>query len=417
VRGVVKASPVLLDRWRDLPTETIAEVRLHGRRVGTLSYEQGGATFIYEDDLVSADHQTLGQIFEDDPYAVRHTTVGVPPWFANLLPEGELRKQVIREMGGGYVGDFTMLLRLGSKLPGAVTIVGGSEPQDDVVTEDDAPEDPDHPLRHSLAGVQLKYSIHGDRLTFPASGEGAWWIAKLPDRSLKDLSLNEYLTMQWLRSSGMDVPTVQLVPASLVGGIPEGLVDPKELIYLIKRFDRSPNGRIHVEDFAQLADVAPAFKYSQSGATYDSLARAMKNLLGEAGYESYIERLVAMLIMGNIDAHLKNWGLIYSDGRTPSLAPIYDFHSLTVYSHYLYGNLALSLGGQSMSALVDLENFRTLAENSDTAQERVIDIVRRTVYRLRESWASGLQSEAESLFPALAHHFTSRLESLPICDA
>jgi serine/threonine-protein kinase HipA len=383
-----------------------------------LSYSQGGATFTYEDDLVSPNHQTLGQIFEDDPYKVRHSPAGVPAWFANLLPEGELRKQVVREMGGGNVGDFTMLLRLGSRLPGAVTIIGESEPQGDVVTEEDGPEDPDHPLRHSLAGVQLKYSIHGDRLTFPASGEGAWWIAKLPDRSLKDLSLNEYLTMRWLQSAHMDVPTVQLVPASSVEGIPDGLIDPDESIYLIKRFDRSSVGRIHVEDFAQLADVAPAFKYSQSGATYDSLARAMKAILDQAGYESYIERLVAMLIVGNIDAHLKNWGLIYKDGRTPSLAPVYDFHSLTVYGgRYLYGSLALTLGGESVSSTVYPDNFRVLAENSDADPERVIHVVRRTIDRMRKSWSADVQPEAEIRFPALARHYTSRLESLPICQA
>lgn len=88
------------------------------------------------------------------------------------------------------------------------------------------------------AKVQLKYSIHGDRLTFPASGDGSWWIAKLPDRSLKDLSLNEYLTMRWLQAAGMAVPRVQLVPAASVEGIPEGLVDPADQIYLIERFDR-----------------------------------------------------------------------------------------------------------------------------------------------------------------------------------
>lgn len=344
-----------------LHAEAEAEVRLHGRRVGILSYTQGASAFTYEDDLVSPDHKTLGQIFEDDPYKVRRTTVGVPPWFANLLPEGELRKQVIREMGGGNIGDFTMLIRLGSRLPGAVTIHGNTEPEDDIVAEDDDPDNPDHPIRHSLAGVQLKYSVHGDRLTFPASGEGAWWIAKLPDRALKELSLNEYLTMRWLQSANMDVPAVQLVPASSVGGIPEGLVDPAEPIYLIKRFDRSPAGRIHVEDFAQLADVGPAFKYSQSGATYDSLAKAMLDLIGQAAYEAYIERLVAMLIVGNIDGHLKNWALIYLDGHRPSLAPIYDFHSLTIYSHYLYGTLALSLGGERPFTWIIFERWQRIA--------------------------------------------------------
>ena len=396
--------------------EAEAEVRLHGRRVGILRYAQGGSAFTYEDDLVSPHHQTLGQIFEDDPYTIRRITVGVPPWFANLLPEGELRKQVVREMGGGNIGDFTMLFDSAQGCRVLSLIHGDAEPLDDIVTEDDDPGNLDHPIRHSLAGVQLKYSVHGDRLTFPASGEGAWWIAKLPDRGLKDLSLNEYLTMRWLQSVKMDVPTVQLVPASSVEGIPDGLVDPAELIYLIKRFDRSPKGRIHVEDFAQLANVAPAFKYSQSGATYDSLAKAILGLIGQAGYETFIERLTAMLVVGNIDAHLKNWALIYLDGRTASLAPIYDFHSLTVYSHYLYGTLALSLGGESLSSAVYLDNFRTLAENSGTDSARTVHIVRRTVDRLREAWSGDLQSEAELRFPALARHFTSRLESLPICN-
>lgn len=28
--------------------------------------------------------------------------------------------------------------------------------------------------------------------------------------------------------------------------------------------------------------------------------------------------------MGNCDAHLKNWGFVYPDGRRPRLAPVYD---------------------------------------------------------------------------------------------
>jgi serine/threonine-protein kinase HipA len=89
---------------------TTAEVRLHGRRVGLLRYHQGRTEFAYEDDLDAADHRTLGQIFEDDPRAVRRAMTGVPDWFANLLPEGALRRQIVHDLGGGNVGDFTLLL-------------------------------------------------------------------------------------------------------------------------------------------------------------------------------------------------------------------------------------------------------------------------------------------------------------------
>lgn len=395
-----------------------ARVRLHDRDVGILLFERGGSSFIYEDDLTSPAHHTLGQTFEDEPRRRREVSVGLPPWFENLLPEGELRRQIIREMGGGHVRDFTLLLRLGSDLPGAVTVHSTAELGDDQI-EDDEPglQQPDHPIRHSLAGVQLKYSIHGDHLTFPASGDGAWWIAKLPDRSLKDLSLNEYLTMRWLKAAGMNVPRTQLVPASSIDGIPDGLVDPNERVYLIERFDRSVGGRIHTEDFAQVADVGAKFKYNDSGVTYDSMGNAINGLLGTSGYLEYVERLVAMLVVGNTDAHLKNWALIYADGRSPALSPIYDFHSLTVYTRYRYVPLALSFNGEGMATAIDDDCFRMLAEHSGFDAERTLDTVHEAVNRLRSAWSGELRTETEATFPALARHFASRLDTLPICGA
>ncbi len=231
-----------------------AEVTLHGQHIGWLRYVQGGSTFTYEQQLTGG-HDVFGQAFEDDPGARRSERVGLPAWFANLLPEGAMRQYVVRDLGGGRIGDFTLLQRLGADLPGAVVVQGGREPDDDVVPSDAVP---DHPLRHSLAGVQLKFSVPGARLTLPVSGQGGWWIVKLPDRSVRELPLNEYLTMRWLAAAGFLVPDTQLLAAKDVGGLPEGLVDPSELVYAVKRFDREAGGRVHVEDFAQVAEVAPA---------------------------------------------------------------------------------------------------------------------------------------------------------------
>ena len=38
----------------------------------------------------------------------------------------------------------------------------------------------------------------------------------------------------------------------------------------------------------------------------------------------FLARMVAFILMGNTDAHLKNWALVYPDGRVPQLAPVYD---------------------------------------------------------------------------------------------
>src|SRR6266536_1600652 len=160
----------------------------------------------------------------------------------------------------------------------------------------------------------------------------------------------------------MDVPPVHLARAKEVGGIPDGLVDPMELVYLVERFDRGMSGRIHVEDFAQVADVEPKFKYGEIGASYDGLAAVILQVVGMRGYEDFIRRLVAMLVIGNTDAHLKNWALIYPDGRGARLAPIYDFHSLTIYDQYKYAPLSLSLSDETVPSAIELDSFRRLAD-------------------------------------------------------
>jgi serine/threonine-protein kinase HipA len=392
-----------------------ADVRLHNRHVGTLRYSRGRAEFAYEADLLDPGHRILGQTFEDDPRRVRRAQVGVPDWFANLLPEGALRRQIVRELGGGNIGDFTLLTRLGDYLPGDVSVHADSTPEDDLIL--DPPEPPDHQIRHSLAGFQLKLSLRGDRLSIPASGATGWWIVKLPDPSLRELVANEYITMRWLAASGFAVPRVELMPAHAVGGIPSGLADREEQVYVIERFDRTASGRIHVEDFAQVADVGPRFKYSESGVTYDGLGRVIRQLTGEVGYADYVRRLTAMLVTGNTDAHLKNWALCYLDGRTPSLAPVYDFHSLTVYQQYRHSALALSINSERIASAVSVEDFRRLADYCGADPDLTVDLVSSTVQTLRESWHNELRAEALSRFDALAEHYSTRLNHLTICTA
>jgi serine/threonine-protein kinase HipA len=392
-----------------------ARVLLHGHVVGRLSYDRGGSVFRYDDDLSAPGHRVLGQIFEDDP-AMRRTKLGLPDWFANLLPEGALRRQIVREMGGGNPGDYTLLLRLGRHLPGAVSVVADSEPEGDVLDEADAQARQTWPLRHSLAGFQLKFSVATEKLTIPVrESDGGWWIAKLPDPDLPNLPLNEYLTMSWLTDAGFNVPPVHLVPAGSIGTIPEGLVAADADVYLTRRFDRSAAGPVHVEDFAQIADVGPKFKYSESGASYETVGATIGALVGVGGFDEYLRRLVAMLLTGNTDAHLKNWALIYPDGRQPELAPVYDFHSLTVYTQFRYGQLALSLNDERTPNQVDVEDIRQLADACGYDAQRAADTVGRTVDALRTAWVRTVRGEAKARFAALADHIDRRLRELPIC--
>lgn len=331
-----------------------AEVRLHGRPVGRLRYEKGGSQFTYTDDLTSPGHRPLGQLFEDDPGAVRRARVGLPAWFANLLPEGEMRRQAERGLGGRRVGDFTLLTRLGTHLPGAVGVHASDEPAD-------------RPLRPSLAGMQLKYSVRSERLAFPASGDGGWWIVTLPDRSLRDLTANGYLTMSWLRRAGYDVPLVRLERAATIPDIPEGLVDPDDHLYLPHRPFRPAAGR---------PGARGGLRPGRRRATPAEVRRLRRDVRRPGRCRSRCRR------------HRRIRGL----------------------------RLALSLNGEVMTAHLRPDDFRRLAERAGADPETTAESVRLAVHELRGAWTAGARAEAERLFPALARHYEHRLASLPIVD-
>ena len=90
------------------------------------------------------------------------------------------------------------------------------------------------------------------------------------------------------------------------------------------------------------------------------------------------------VLIGNADAHLKNWSLIYPDGRTPRLAPAYD---LVGTVPYIPGDrLALSLGDTKEFADVDLERFRRFAEKAGLPVRLVMQTARETAQRVRDLW-------------------------------
>jgi serine/threonine-protein kinase HipA len=61
------------------------------------------------------------------------------------------------------------------------------------------------------------------------------------------------------------------------------------------------------------------------------MAKDVWALLGEEGLTEFIRRIVFNAAIGNANMHLKNWSLLYRDGRTPTLAPGYDYVSTMRY--------------------------------------------------------------------------------------
>ncbi|OYW54466.1 MAG: kinase [Hyphomicrobium sp. 32-62-53] len=373
---------------------SILDVRLHGRSIATLTNVQGDRTiFAFNEDYVADDlRPTLSLSFKDDLggliTAFRPTQRVVPPFFSNLLPEGHLRRYLAERAGVNPQREFHLLGMLGRDLPGAIAIhplAGAVRPDAGGADVIDARP---NALRFSLAGIQLKFSALENAhrrggLTIPAEGVGGSWIVKLPSQQFSGVPENEFSMMSLARSMGMDVPDLQLVDLGAIQGLPEGIGELKGQALAVSRFDRTPEGPIHIEDFAQIFGVFPDDKYKT--ASYRNIAKVIGIEAGDAAVTEFIRRLVYSALIGNGDMHLKNWSLIYPNRRDAVLAPAYDLLSTIPYIPS-EDTAALNYSRTRKMAALDSDELRHLAAKALLPEKLVLDAARETVQAFRELW-------------------------------
>lgn len=368
------------------------EVLLHGRLVGTLAHlGKETIVFAFDRDYVESrlDRPVMslgykasdGGLLED----VRPTKVRLPPFFSNLLPEAHLRDYLAARGGVHPDREFFLLWLLGADLPGALEVRSADgEPPPRNKAAGPRTNRNQRPLRFSLAGVQLKFSALMEArkgLTLPVDGVGGDWIVKLPSTQFESVPENEYAMMTLARAVGIDVPDVRLVETGEIEGLPENLPEAYGRSLAVKRFDRPrPGERVHIEDFAQVFNVYPEQKYKN--ASFASIAHVLWREADEQAIVEYMRRLVFIALIGNGDAHLKNWSLIYRDGRSTALSPAYDLVST---APYMTGDsLALSFGGTKEFARVDIDRVTRFAEKAGLPVRMVVKVARDTAAAIRD---------------------------------
>lgn len=371
-------------------------VKLHGETVGYLDWISRDDRCVFsfsEAYLANPDRATLSLSFYEESNVVRSRArsfgaVAIP-FFSNLLPEGPLRKYLVQQAGmKNGQRDYPLLKLLCPDLPGAIEI----EPLDEVSysrtneLQDELDFIHDTTMRFSLAGVQLKISALeavGGGLTVPVRGVGGNWIAKLPNAVYERVPENEFSMMLLAELIGIKVAEVRLIPTSDISGIPESWRETRGTSSLaVKRFDRSECGKVHTEDFAQVFDVHPHNKY-RGGISYIGIAQRLKNEMGEI--DEFVQRLVFNALIGNGDAHLKNWSVIYADRKTPTLSPAYDQLCTTAYLPD-DTSMALSLGKVRAWRHLHMSSFRRLAKACDLDEAHVVHTVMETVSRFVDVW-------------------------------
>ena len=262
-----------------------------------------------------------------------------PSYFQNLLPEGHNRDRLAQERHCRVDDEFELLAAAGHDLMGALEVapVPLSKGIPDTVRHWHTalgldvlePGFVESPVEDAAAlpGAVTKFSAvqDGRRYVVKRHGLAGDFILKLPSTRHPDLVANEATGYALCKALGLNCAGAQVISRA-DADLPEDL--PFDDILAVRRFDRGPNHqRIHMEEFAQVLQAEPKRKYGQGLMTdYPDMLRVLDRLSSRPAQDvqEFVKRFVAFILMGNVDAHLKNWALIYPDGITPQLAPLYD---------------------------------------------------------------------------------------------
>lgn len=360
----------------------ILDVYLLGETVGTLEQdEHGSMRFTYSPEWLV---QT-GAIPLSHSLPLREEGFGRNEsrgFFAGILPEQHQREVIAKNLGVSAGNDFALLDRIGGECAGAVTFLRrGQEPLEQkeeyrTLSAGELAEIlralPRRPLmagdegvRLSLAGAQEKLAIHRspEGISIPLGGAPSTHILKPAIERFEGLVHNEAFCMRLARVIGLTVAPVE------VGNI-EGID-----YLLVERYDRHWNSdgesmgqklkRIHQEDFCQALGIVPERKYQNEGGP--SLKESFA-LLRECSsspvldLNALLDAVIFNALIGNHDAHGKNFSLIYSGGKT-RMAPLYDLLCTTFYPE-LSTKMAMKVGGEYDSRKLTGANWERMAEES-----------------------------------------------------
>jgi serine/threonine-protein kinase HipA len=312
------------------------------------------------------------------------------PFFSGLLPEGEFLKAIARAFHISAGNPFSVLAEIGGECAGAVSLVSAGEEPPFVAAPPprwlgdaelagllaELPSRPllfgvdreDEGLRLSLAGARDKLPVlaRGDRLGITQGRPPSTHLIKTPIPDVDGMVANEAFCMALAGKAGLTVAKA----TSIRAGNQEGL--------LVARYDRARDGdavhRIHQEDFCQALGCLPEHKYeSEGGPGVEVCASLLRRTSAAPAVDvlGFLDALIFNLLIGNADAHSKNYSLLLEGAGTPRLAPLYDLLSTRVYGRRFGRKMAMKYGGEYRPERIRGRHLDRLAKELGISSRRV----------------------------------------------
>jgi serine/threonine-protein kinase HipA len=343
------------------------------------------------------------------------------PFFAGLLPDGELRRRVADYLHVSESSTLKLLDALGGECAGTVSLLrdktddetdGTSAGEHGLEASEEYEEISEQklaalildsgrrPLLTSRSGTRLSLAGAQDKIPLRYRG-GRWWlplrdspsshILKPSSIDFPDLVANEFLCMKLAETLGLAVPKVAL---KIIG----------RPVLVIDRYDRTEtkNGtieRIHQEDFCQALGIMPDRKYeADGGPNFAAIAGIIRQVCMAplADIEALIRAALFNLLVGNCDAHGKNFSLLYGASGI-GLAPFYDLVSTKAYPE-LSTKLSMRMGNEYRVDRIGNAEMELFARDIGVRPRIVVDTLREMIRAFPSAW------DATAVLPELACH-------------
>ncbi|MDX6603383.1 MAG: serine/threonine-protein kinase HipA [Solirubrobacterales bacterium] len=180
----------------------------------------------------------------------------------------------------------------------------------------------------------------GRRVGLTRGNPPSTYIVKAPIPGVVDSVANEAFCMRLAAAASLDAALAE--PRS---------ADGHEYL-LVHRYDRDelaePDGRLHQEDFCQALGLVPAVKYeNEGGPNVADCARLIHRHSDAPARDiiAFLDALIFNFLIGNNDAHSKNYSLLLGGPGSIRLAPLYDLLSIAIIEG-ASRNLAMKYGGE-----------------------------------------------------------------------
>lgn len=348
------------------------------------------------------------------------------PFFSGLLPEGDVKRRVSDFLHVSESSTLKLLQELGGECAGMISIL--PENKNCSVQKSYAFNNENYELlddetlygfikninvrpllkakkelRLSLAGAQEKLPLvyFDKKFYLPKSDAPSTHIVKPSgDGELSTLSINEFVCMKLAQSCGLNVPSVELKTIN------------NTTFLLEERYDRIVNKksikRLHQEDFCQALGIMSDRKYQNDNGPditkiYSLIQKECTIPLLDT--KEFLKYVIFNFIIGNCDAHGKNYSLLYEKGSS-KLSPIYDAICTLVYPS-LTKKMSMKIGKHYEILKVTKQDFVELATSINLKSSIVLKMLDETITNITNGFDK-IRNE-KSLAPY--QDFLDKLES------